>query len=129
MKQDFFSATLALARVLVKQAGVGAGAIAALLAIVPVAAALGASANTQTAKPAPQLICAPDWSVASRIVADNNLVPIDQLTKAARDKALGKVIRTTLCRDEGRYVYRVVLRSAYGGLATITVDARKPFQP
>jgi len=39
----------------------------------------------------------------------------------------GDVVKVTLCREEGRYVYRLVVRTPAGQHKSLTVDAKEPF--
>ena len=72
--------------------------------------------------------CFADWSAAGAVVKSEGLVTVDQLTKLARSKLGGEVVRTTLCESKGGYVYKLVMREPSGQLNTITVDAKKPFE-
>ena len=71
--------------------------------------------------------CFADWSAAGAVVKSEGLVTVDQLTKLARAKLGGEVVRTTLCESKGGYVYKLVIRDASGQINTVTVDAKKPF--
>lgn len=71
--------------------------------------------------------CYADWSVAAPIVKQEGLATVEALTLAARAKLKGDILKTTLCRENGVYVYRVVLRGADGRLTQVTVNAKSPF--
>lgn len=68
--------------------------------------------------------CFEDWSVASRIVAQERLVSVEDLS-GRLVKPGRALIRTTLCREHGRYVYRVLLRDRHGNIGKLTVDAER----
>ncbi len=71
--------------------------------------------------------CYADWSVAAPIVRQEGLVTVESLTKRAKTKISGEIVRTTLCETGGEFVYRLVVREPSGRLATRTVNARAPF--
>ncbi len=82
--------------------------------------------------PAPLLAqqsCIADWSDAGPIVRREGLAPIEQVGRLARDRASVEIVTSTLCRNDDRYVYRLTVRGGRGGLRTLVVDARKPFDP
>lgn len=70
--------------------------------------------------------CIADWSQAAPIVRSEKLLTVEQLTRAARGKIKGDIVKTTLCQDDGTWVYRLILR-VKGNLEIKTVDARNPF--
>ena len=72
--------------------------------------------------------CYSDWSVAAPIVRQENLMTVEQLSAAARSKLNGDIVKTTLCKVNGNYVFRLVVRSASGQLSSMTVDAKDPFR-
>lgn len=72
--------------------------------------------------------CYADWSVAAPIVRQENLMTVEQLAAAARSKLKGEIVKTTLCKENGNYVFRLVVRSASGQLSSMTVDAKDPFR-
>lgn len=76
---------------------------------------------------APSTGCFADWSSASPVVRSEVLTPVRDILAHARALGLGEVMRVTLCRDDGRYVYRLLVRAPSGLIAPLTVDARKPF--
>ena len=71
--------------------------------------------------------CIADWSVASAVVKKEGLATVEQLLQMAKKSVAGSIIRTTLCHDDGAFVYRIVVKDAKGQLKTINVDARKLF--
>lgn len=74
-------------------------------------------------------VCFPDWSVAAPVVQREGLVPVEELTQRAQGRMPGSIVKTNLCRENGRYVYRLVVREPSGRLARFAVDARHPFEP
>jgi uncharacterized membrane protein YkoI len=71
--------------------------------------------------------CYADWSQAAALVRQEGLVAVDELTRLARERHQSEVIKTTLCLDGDRYVYRLVIRRHHGPLHVVIVDARQPF--
>jgi uncharacterized membrane protein YkoI len=70
--------------------------------------------------------CYTDWSVAAGIVEKEKLVTVDKLIAGAKTSVPGDIIKTTLCKVDGTYVFRLVVRDK-GALKTVTVDAHVPF--
>jgi hypothetical protein len=71
--------------------------------------------------------CYPDWAEAAPIVRREQLAAVADLSRMARERNSGEIIKTTLCAERGRYVYRLVVREASGVLRNLTVDAKQPF--
>jgi uncharacterized membrane protein YkoI len=71
--------------------------------------------------------CFDDWSAAAVAVKKHGLVPVDKLGALARSKAKGLLVRTELCKQDGDYVYKIVLREERGGLKRMVVSAKSPF--
>lgn len=87
-----------------------------------VATALASSASAQQ-------VCIADWSEAGPIVRREGLATIERVGRLARDRASVEIVRSTLCRVEDRYIYRLTVRSDQGAFRTLVVDARTPFDP
>lgn len=68
--------------------------------------------------------CFPDWSVAARIVEAEGLLTVEELTASVRQRLAGEVVKTTLCEENGAYVYRLLVRGGNGQLRTVTFAAR-----
>lgn len=68
-----------------------------------------------------------DWSEAGPIVRREGLVPIEQVSRMARELSAGTIVNSTLCRTDDRYVYRLLVRGHDGALRVLFVDARQPF--
>jgi uncharacterized membrane protein YkoI len=71
--------------------------------------------------------CYNDWSIAAQIVENEKLVTVDKITAGAKASKLGDIVKTTLCKEDGKYVFRLVVRDK-GTLKTVTLDAREPFK-
>lgn len=72
--------------------------------------------------------CFEDWSIAAQIVRREKLATVEELAGAVKRTLGGVIVRTSLCRENGRYVYRLVIRSHVGSLSRKRLDARKPFE-
>lgn len=87
--------------------------------LLPVLAPTGAAASAP--------VCYASWSDASPVVAEQRLMAVGELTTLAKSRLDGEIVRTTLCFENGRYIYKVVLRSGNGSVRPLTLDARQPF--
>jgi uncharacterized membrane protein YkoI len=104
-------------------------ALLALTAVLCGAAPLAAQVTqpTQEARTIIDAKCWPDWSEAAVIVRRETLTPVERVSKLARDKHPGsEVIKVTLCEEQGKYVYRLLLRERQGQLKSELLDARQP---
>jgi uncharacterized membrane protein YkoI len=72
--------------------------------------------------------CFADWSDAAAVAKQEQLVAVELLSRLAHGKLLGEIVKSTLCEEHGRYVYRLVVRESKGQLRNVTVDARQPFE-
>ena len=72
--------------------------------------------------------CYADWSVAAPIVRNEGLTTVESLWKLAQSKIFGQIVKTTLCKERSRFVYRLVVRNPNGRLENKKVDARQPFK-
>lgn len=70
--------------------------------------------------------CINDWSEAAPIVRNESLYTVEKLTAEARGKIKGSIIKTTLCQDDGKWVFRLIVR-VKSNLRMMTVDAKNPF--
>lgn len=75
-----------------------------------------------------EIDCLADWSRAAAIVKREGLFAIERLIDLAAIMFDGAIVRTTLCKDGERYVYRIVVRDRRGQLSRHAVDARDPLQ-
>lgn len=71
--------------------------------------------------------CFDDWSVAARIVRQERLATVEELARSAGRVYGGSIVRTFLCREDGHYIYRLVIRKHGGKILQRRVNARKPF--
>lgn len=72
--------------------------------------------------------CFADWSSAAPVVSKEGLATVEQLTSRARGKVFGRIVKTELCRENGAFIYRLVVQEPSGRLSRVTVDARHPFK-
>ena len=85
-------------------------------------AGLAAVAMTAAVPPA-HADCVP-WKSAGAIISQNSLVPGNVIYKKVQSKTGGKVISATLCENNGRFVYKMVVLGKKGDVKNLTVDAR-----
>ena len=71
--------------------------------------------------------CIEDWSTAVPVVKEEGLATVETITKLAKTRLSGDVVKVTLCKRNERYVYRLILRHSNGKVAPVIVDAREPF--
>lgn len=71
--------------------------------------------------------CFDDWSIAARIVKQEQLATVEELAGDAKRNLEGAIVRTSLCQEDGRYIYWLVIRDERGQLSRKRVDARNPF--
>jgi hypothetical protein len=72
-------------------------------------------------------VCIADWSIAAPIVHAQGLTTVEALSRMAATELPGIIVKTTLCEENGAFVYRLLVRDAGGKLTNRTVDARAPF--
>lgn len=72
--------------------------------------------------------CFTTWSEAAPVVRRESLVAVEDISARARTALNGEVVKTTLCEEHGRYIYRLLVRAPHGQLKIVSVDARKPFE-
>ena len=94
-----------------------------MLALVSAAAVSGLNAHAAVAADN----CLTDWTAARQIVSAQNLLTVEQLADHAGGQLQGgQIIKTTLCYENGSYVYRLVVRDPKGQLKSVSIDARGP---
>ena len=98
-----------------------------LLRLVKPVLVVVATALPAHAAPAKATTCFDDWSDAAPVMLKEKLVGTRELHEQARQHLPGDLIRITLCQEESRYIYRLLVRDHLGRLTAITVDARRPF--
>ena len=86
----------------------------------------GVVAVLLTGGPAMAETCYADWSEAGPIVKSEGLVSAKDVQELASSQVAGKLIKITLCEDNGAYSYRLVFDQD-GELQDMTVDAHSPF--
>ncbi len=67
--------------------------------------------------------CIADWSEAAAIIKAEKLTTVDRLAEIAKSEHGGTIVKTTLCRFNSDYIYRLVVRLPSGKLNSVTVDA------
>lgn len=72
-------------------------------------------------------MCIEDWSTAVPVVREEGLAPVDVVTRLAKTRLEGEVVKVTLCKAGERYVYRLLMRLPNGRMAPVIVDAKEPF--
>ena len=92
-----------------------------LTAAIVIAAAAGLNAG-----PVKAADCYADWAAASQIVKTENLLTVEQLPSVAADQIQGQIVKTKLCRENGGYVYRLVVRDPKGQMKSVAIGARGP---
>jgi hypothetical protein len=95
----------------------------ALIAVLSVLGLAGALAQA----PAPPR-CYAEWAEAALIVRKEALVAVDRLQALTRSRIAGELVKSTLCQEQGRWVYRAVVRGAGGELKSLIIDAQRPFE-
>lgn len=90
-------------------------------ALLVLTAALPLASTHTNARP----MCLSDWAAAADVVASQDLVTVEALSRQFRRQKLGDIVKTELCREKGKYVYRLVARTPSGRLKSFTFDARR----
>jgi hypothetical protein len=68
--------------------------------------------------------CMTDWGMAGQIVRRENLITVEEVSRSLAADGIGKLVKTTLCRSEVGYFYRLVIRSPTGQLRTTVMTAK-----
>jgi len=68
--------------------------------------------------------CLNDWGMAGHIVRQENLLTVEEVSKSLAADGLGQLVKTTLCRSETGYFYRLVVRSPTGQLKNTVMTAK-----
>lgn len=68
--------------------------------------------------------CVTDWGMAGQIVRQQNLVTVEEMSRSLAADGIGKLVKTTLCRSEAGYFYRLVIKSPTGELRTTVMTAK-----
>ena len=83
-----------------------------------------ASIGSPPAPKAAAADCFADWSTAAQVVKKESLLTVEQIAAAEAGAVPGQIVKTTLCKEQGGYVYRLVVRGANGQLRNVVVDAQ-----
>jgi hypothetical protein len=68
--------------------------------------------------------CLDDWGMAGQIVRRENLITVEEVSRSLAADGIGQLVKTTLCRSEAGYFYRLVIRSPTGQLKTTVMTAK-----
>jgi hypothetical protein len=68
--------------------------------------------------------CLSDWGMAGQIVRRENLITVEEVSKSLEADGIGQLVKTTLCRSDDGYFYRLVIRSPTGQLKTTVMTAK-----
>jgi hypothetical protein len=68
--------------------------------------------------------CLNDWGMAGQIVRRENLITVEEVSKSLAADGIGELVKTTLCRSDAGYFYRLVIRSPTGQLRTTVMTAK-----
>lgn len=60
-----------------------------------------------------------DWGTAGEIVRTQGLRTVEQIAKASK----GQIVKATLCKEGGKYIYRLVVRDGAGQLKNVVLSA------
>ena len=71
--------------------------------------------------------CFADWSTAAPVVQAEALASARDVHEQARRQRIGDIVRMTLCTDQERFVYRLMVRDSRGAMRVVVVDAKTPF--
>lgn len=71
-----------------------------------------------------EIACIADWSQAARVVEQEGLATVSDVSRHVRAQNAGDVVKTVLCGAKGNYVYRLVVRDTKGSMKSLTLDAR-----
>ena len=78
------------------------------------------------AMPAIENQCWSDWSAAAPVVHREALRPAKDVREQAQKSNSGQLLNITLCAEQGKYVYRLLILKTAGTLEAVTIDARPP---
>ncbi|MEQ1714657.1 MAG: hypothetical protein ABL907_01510 [Hyphomicrobium sp.] len=98
-----------------------------LLMLLPFFATGATAAPAHAATPVDESQCWANWSAAAPIVHKEALRPAAEVRALAQTQGQGQLLTITLCSEQGRFVYRLLILKTAGTVEALTVDARKPF--
>lgn len=90
----------------------------------PKAAAFAAAVVMLPCGAASAVDCLTDWGMAGQIVRRQNLITVEQVSRSLAADGIGVLVKTTLCRSEDGYFYRLVIRGPTGELKTTVMNAK-----
>ncbi len=67
--------------------------------------------------------CVP-WKQAAELIKENHLVSGKDVYDRIKQKSASQIITANLCKEDGRFIYRIVLMSPAGQVTNVSVDAR-----
>ena len=70
--------------------------------------------------------CYREWSDAAPVVARERLRSASEVQGDTRDRLGADVVRITLCREDGVFVYRLTVRRTDGRISNLKVSAATP---
>jgi hypothetical protein len=88
------------------------------------AAVAMAAAGVLHCNPARAADCLTDWGMAGQIVRRENLITVEEVSRSLAADGIGELVKTTLCRSEDGYFYRLVIRMPTGQLKTTVMTAK-----
>jgi hypothetical protein len=68
--------------------------------------------------------CLTDWGMAGQIVRRQNLITVEEVSRSLAADGIGELVKTTLCRSDEGYFYRLVIRMPTGELRTTVMHAK-----
>jgi len=87
-------------------------------AAVAAVAGLLLTATGQAAEPN----CLP-WASAPPVIKQNSLLPANVIYQMVQSRTGGQIIHASLCDQDGRFFYKLVVLGARGDVTNVTVDA------
>ena len=67
--------------------------------------------------------CLP-WKSAAPVIAKNSLLSGDVVYQMVQARTGGQIIHASLCDENGRFLYKLVVLGPKGDVTNVTVDAR-----
>ena len=87
-------------------------------AVIAAAVGLWLTAAGRAAEPN----CLP-WSSAAPVIAQHALLPANVVYQMVQARTGGQIIHASLCDQDGRFLYKLVVLGAKGDVSNVTVDA------
>jgi len=88
------------------------------IAIIAIVAGLALTAAGNAADPN----CV-GWSAAAPVIAKNSLLPANVIYQMVQTRMGGTIVNQSLCQEDGRFVYKLVVLGPKGDVNNVTVDA------